>query len=113
MEYDGKLSIVVRAEAGYSFPRRWEDWKTLSPTQSFSRLKPRSRGSIAGPPSHPPAATTEAGPATAPIRRKSRRLNPGCALVMAGEPAAIPAGNHAPQRSRIHQENQGDMQQRE
>src|SRR5919108_3794007 len=109
MEYAGKSSIAVLADTGYSRARRPEDWNSFSPTQSFIRLKERSLGSSVGPPSQPQPATNAAGPANIPSRMKSRRLSPRVSVI-AGESPPIPTGDHPPQRRRIHQEHQDDVQ---
>src|SRR3954454_2267154 len=112
MEYAGNTCSGVRAEIGYSRASRRLDWKMCSPTQSFSRLTMRSRGSSSAPPSQPHAAISEAGPAASPSRRKSRRFTPPCSA-MAGEPPPIPTRDHRPERRGIHQQDEGDVQQGE
>src|SRR5712691_3806062 len=84
----------------YSGASRFFEKKTFSPTQSLKRLTSSSSGRTALPPSHPHPATSEAVPAPAASRRNARRS------IMAGEAAAIPAGDHGSERRRIHDEHQ-------
>src|SRR5438552_15381516 len=84
----------------YSGASRSFEKKTFSPTQSLKRLTSSSNGRTALPPSHPHPATSEAVPAPAASRRNARRS------IMAGEPAAIPAGDHGSERRRVHDEHQ-------
>ena len=51
----------MRAATGYWRASRVGESRIFSPTQSLSRLIARSRGSSAGPPSQPQAATSDAG----------------------------------------------------
>src|SRR6185312_14321170 len=67
------------------------------------RLTSSSAGRTALPPSHPQAASSDAVPAPASKRRKSRRS------VMAREPPAIPPRDHGAQRRRIDDEHQHDV----
>src|SRR5438876_5818702 len=84
----------------YSGASRSFEKKTFSPTQSLKRLTSSSNGRTTLPPSHPHPATSEAVPAPAASRRNARRS------IMAGEPAAIPAGDHGSERRRVHDEHQ-------
>src|SRR5882762_9656999 len=79
---------------------RFLEKRIFSPTQSLNRLTSSSNGRTALPPSHPHAATSDAVPAPAASRNNARRS------IMAGESAAIPAGDHGAQRRRIHDENE-------
>src|SRR5467141_3421449 len=85
---------------GYSRASRFFEKKTFSPIQSLKRLTSSSSGRTALPPSHPHAATSEAVPAPAASRSSARRS------IMAGEPPAIPTGDHGAQRRGIHDKNQ-------
>src|SRR3981189_1564006 len=87
----------------YSRARRLLEKKIFSPTQSLKRLTSSSNGRTALPPSHPHAATSEAVPAPAASRSSARRS------IMAGESAAIPAGDHGAQRRRIDDEYEQHM----
>src|SRR3989454_8162488 len=87
----------------YSRASRFFEKKIFSPTQSLTRLTSSSSGRIALPPSQPHAPTNEAVPAPAASRRNARRS------IMAGEAAAIPAGDHGSERRRIHDEYQHDV----
>src|SRR5712664_1546920 len=87
----------------YSRASRFFENRIFSPTQSLKRLTSSSSGRTALPPSHPHAAASEAGPATAVSRRNARRS------IMAGKPPAIPAADHGPQRRWVHNEHQHDV----
>src|SRR5438445_532530 len=87
----------------YSRASRFFENRIFSPTQSLTRLTSSSSGRTALPPSQPHAPTNEAVPAPAASRRNARRS------IMAGEPAAIPAGDHRSERRRIDDEHQHDV----
>src|SRR4029077_18016877 len=80
---------------------------------SSVRLNGGSLDETPGPPTQPHAATSPAGPATSPNRRKSRRLIPSRGSVMARNPSPVPAGDHRPERRRIDCEYQDHMDQGE
>src|SRR5258708_9396040 len=84
----------------YCGARRVVEKRIFSPTQSFTRLTSSSKGRTALPPSHPQAAASDAVPAPAASCKNARRS------IMAGEAAAIPAGDHGSERRGGHDEHQ-------
>src|SRR6266704_659636 len=87
----------------YCGARRVLEKRIFSPTQAFTRRTSSSNGRTALPPSHPHAAASDAVPAPAASCKNARRS------IMAGEAAAIPTGDHGPQRRGVDDEHEDDM----
>src|SRR5688572_24023460 len=91
----------------YCRASRCFEYRISSPTQSLRRLMSSSSGRTASPPSQPHAAASDAVPPPATSRKNERRS------ITAGEPPAIPSGDHRPQRRGVDDEHEQDVHHQE
>src|SRR5216110_661016 len=120
MKYLG--SAALRSLAGYVRASRVGEYRSFSPTQSFTRLMLHMPGRTRVPPSHPHAASNAAAPLPRPNVTNERLSMPWglaswrlgvCLSVMAREPPPVRSSEHGAQRGGIHGEHENHVHDRE